>query len=166
MDTCKLLSQWQQPRGGDTLMKHTFIAMLMMGVAITTACTKTIYIPTEPRHTEVVTLKDTIVEIVTPGESHSRYTADTTSTLHSHSATSTATISNGTLSHTLVTHPRRDSIALQVREVHILDSIPYALPSCAKETKSTPMHTHAIATTIILTALIVLFATHLHRDKV
>lgn len=166
MDTCKLLSQRQQPRGGNTLMKWRIIATATMLATLFAACTKTIYIPLEQRHTEFISLKDTIVEVITPGESHSNHTGDTTSTLSSRGATSTATISNGKLSHTLIIHPRRDSIAIQVREVHTIDSIPYPSSPSEEQTDREKRHARDIATAITLTALIVAILICKHRDSV
>ena len=81
---------------------------------------------------------DTIIEIVTQGESHSNHTTDTTSLLQGNGAYSIATISNGTLQHTLTIEPRQDSITIQVQEIHTIDSISYRHPPKEKESKATP----------------------------
>lgn len=142
-------------------MKQLLFTITILCLAGTIACTKTIYIPTEKHHKEYITLRDTIIEIVTRGESHSNHTTDTTSLLQGNGAYSIATISNGTLQHTLTIEPRQDSITIQVQEIHTIDSISYRHPPKEKESKATPSWVYlliiititAISTTCILMVL-------------
>ena len=140
-------------------MRRVLYTILALSLIATTACTKTVYIPIEQRHKEVVFLRDTIIEIVRNGETHSNHTRDTTSTLQADGVYSQATITNGTLSHTLAIEPRRDSITIQVRELHTTDSIPYALPTTLTQTTAPHHYTYwliiiAIATLSALSILI------------
>ena len=135
-------------------MKQLITIVTILGLAGTIACTKTIYIPTDRSHKEYITLRDTIIEIVTQGESHSNRTSDTTSLLQGNGAHSMATISNGTLHHTLTIEPRQDSITIQMQEIHTIDSIPYRHPPNEIESKSTPSwayHLIIMAITILST---------------
>lgn len=133
-------------------MKQILFAITILCLVSSTACTKTIYIPIERRHEEHITRRDTIIEIVTPGESHSNHTSDTTSLLQGNGAYSQATISNGTLQHSLTIEPRRDSITIQVKEVHTIDSIAYMPPPKKKEVETTPLWAYHLI--IIMIALL------------
>ncbi|MBR3951197.1 MAG: hypothetical protein IKJ79_04720 [Bacteroidaceae bacterium] len=148
-------------------MKPIIIAIATtISITLGISCTRTIYIPSEQRHTEIVTLKDTVIERFSAGESHSNHTNDTTSILQGNGASSTASISNGILSHTLTIHPRHDSIALQVREVHIIDSVAYAQPPIEKHTHTAPTAGLAIVIASISLLLTIIFiCKHLHRDQ-
>ena len=130
-------------------MKQLFFALTILCLTSILACTKTIYIPIDRRHEEYITLRDTIIEIINPGESHYNHTCDTTSLLQGNGAYSVATISNGTLHHSLTIKPRHDSITIQVKEVHPIDSIPYMLSFNEKEEKTT----HTSAYHLIFTAI-------------
>lgn len=92
------------------------------------SCTRTVYLPVEQRRSETVLWHDTVLPIDRPAETLLNTTIDTTSTLRTSLASSTATVAGGVLSHTLTVHPRSDSVVVRWREVHVVDSIPYAVP--------------------------------------
>lgn len=92
------------------------------------SCTKTVYIPIEERHKETVIWHDTVVNVVQAGEVLYNKTVDTVSVLHARSASSTAIVVDGVLSHSLTVHPRSDSVVVKWREVHVVDSVPYPVP--------------------------------------
>ena len=131
-------------------MKQASYLILAILVLLLSACNKRVYIPIKPQHSEVVVVKDTVIELSSNGEMHSNQTCDTTSYLHSRYASSRASISNGRLSHTLIIEPRRDSITLQMHEVHITDSIPYPITTPDNYHKNISSTTHWL---IILTVV-------------
>ena len=105
-----------------------YLAIVASMILSMTSCNKRTYIPVESRHSEVVLIKDTVVEIISNGEAYYNHTIDTTSLLQGNGVSSRASVTNGTLLHTLIVEPRRDSVAIHTKEVHIIDSIPYAIP--------------------------------------
>ena len=143
-------------------MKRALYTILTVSLIGIIACTKTVYVPIEQRHKEVVLLRDTIIEIVRKGETHSNHTLDTTSFLQADGVYSRASIANGTLSHTLTIEPTRDSITIQVQEIHTIDSIPYALPTTEIAVKTPPYCTYwpIIIAMAVLSILSILTATH------
>lgn len=92
------------------------------------SCTKTVYVPVERVKTVTTTVVDSFVEIVTPPERVTNTTTDTTSVIYTLYATSTATVSNGILTHDLKQHARKDSIKTQTVYIHETDSVPFAVP--------------------------------------
>ena len=100
-------------------------AVLMLLFA---SCTKTVYVPVERVKTVTTTVVDSFVEVVTPPERVTNTTTDTTSTISTRYATSTATVSNGILTHDLVQHARKDSVKTQTVYIHETDSVPFAVP--------------------------------------
>ncbi len=105
-----------------------YLAIVASMILSITSCNKRTYIPAERHHSEVVLIKDTVVEIISNGEAYYNHTIDTTSLLQGNGVSSRASVTNGTLLHTLIVEPRRDSVAIHTKEVHIIDSIPYAIP--------------------------------------
>ena len=146
-------------------MKGLIYTITALITACFMACTKTIYVPVEHRHKEVVRLRDTIIEMATAGESHTNHTLDTTSLLQAKGAWSQATIANGILSHTLIVEPRRDSITIQLRDTHTIDTISYALPPVEKVAKTTPICIYILIYSILasITTTIVIKTTHLGK---
>lgn len=89
------------------------------------SCTTTKYVPvTQIRHITTVE-RDTILEVLTPPESVTNTTTDTTSVIATRYATSTATVSNGVLTHNLTQLERKDSIKSKTIYIHVADSVPY-----------------------------------------
>ena len=109
-------------------MKRVWMFVAASVIVLMLSCTKRIYVPVEHRRSEMVVMRDTVVEIVTYGEKLSNRTTDTLSCLYGDGVSSVAIVSDGVLSHTLMQHPRRDSVRVQLPEVHITDSIPYIVP--------------------------------------
>lgn len=92
------------------------------------SCTKTVYVPVERVKTVTTTVVDSFVEVVTPPERVTNTTNDTTSTISTLYATSTATVSNGILTHDLTQYARKDSVKTQTVYIHETDSVPFAVP--------------------------------------
>ncbi len=89
------------------------------------SCTTTKYVPVNQiRHITTIE-RDTILEVVTPPESVTNTTTDTTSVIATRYATSTATVSNGVLTHTLAQHARKDSVKSKTIYIQEIDSVPY-----------------------------------------
>lgn len=109
-------------------MKHLLWVCLAVVVSLCCSCTRTLYVPVQSHRSEQVVLHDTIIEVRTVGETIHNHTADTVSLLHTAHAYSVASVTQGMLSHTLSVVPHSDSVRLQWREVHIIDSIPYVVP--------------------------------------
>lgn len=105
-----------------TLRLTAVLLMLLL------SCTKTVYVPVERVKTVTTTVVDSFVEIVTPPERVTNTTTDTTSVISTLYATSTATVSNGILTHDLTQHARKDSIKTQTVYIHETDSVPFAVP--------------------------------------
>lgn len=108
----------------------TIWAILLSAVLLLllVGCTKTVYVPVEHTKTITKTVVDTFVEIVTPPEKVINTTTDTTSVISTLYATSTATVSNGILTHDLTQHARKDSVKAQTVYIHETDSVPYPMP--------------------------------------
>ncbi len=104
-------------------MKKIVIYIVLL-VACCVACTRTVYVPVEKSKTITKIEIDTIVEVVTPHEVVINTTTDTTSTISTTWATSTARVRDGTLYHDLHQHKRVDSVAVSYIYVHEVDSIP------------------------------------------
>ena len=91
----------------------------------TGSCTTTKYVPVnQVRHITTIEI-DTILEVVTPPESVTNSTTDTTSVIATRYATSTATVSNGVLTHTLTQPARKDSVKGKTLYIQVTDSVPY-----------------------------------------
>lgn len=108
-----------------TVWTLLLVAVLLM---LLLSCTKTVYVPVERIKTVTTTVVDSFVEIVTPPERVTNTTTDTTSVISTLYATSTATVSNGILTHDLTQHARKDSIKTQTVYIHETDSVPFAVP--------------------------------------
>ena len=100
------------------------------------SCARTVYVPIETTRTVTTTVVDTFVEIVTPSERVVNVTTDTTSTIKTLYATSTATVSNGMLSHEITQHARKDSVKTQIVYIHVTDSVPYPVAITEEVTPS------------------------------
>lgn len=100
------------------------------------SCTRTVYVPVETTRTVTTTVVDTFVEIVTPSERVVNVTTDTTSTIKTMYATSTATVSKGILSHEITQHARKDSVKTQIVYIHETDSVPYPVAITEEVTQS------------------------------
>ena len=105
-------------------MKPTFIMIILLTLI---SCTRTIYMPVESVRHVTTTVVDTFVEVITPPERVVNVTTDTTSTISTQYATSTAEVSNGILQHQLTQHPRIDSLKTTTIHTHTVDSIPYPI---------------------------------------
>lgn len=107
--------------------ESTAWALLLTAVLLLllASCTKTVYVPVERVKTVTTTVVDSFVEVVTPPESVTNTTTDTTSVIATRYATSTATVSNGVLTHNLTQHARKDSVKTQTVYIHETDSVPY-----------------------------------------
>ena len=107
--------------------ESTAWALLLTAVLLLllASCTKTVYVPVERVKTVTTTVVDSFVEVVTPPESVTNTTTDTTSVIATRYATSTATVSNGVLTHNLMQHARKDSVKTQTVYIHETDSVPY-----------------------------------------
>ncbi len=92
------------------------------------ACSHTIYVPVQSKHKEEIIYRDTVIEWAAHDTLLQVVTSDTTSTLVTPLAESTATVSKGILSHTLTILPKQDSVRIVWAERHITDSIPYCVP--------------------------------------
>lgn len=89
------------------------------------SCTTTKYVPVNPvRHITTIEI-DTILEVTTPPERVTNSTTDTTSVIATRYATSTATVSNGVLTHTLTQPARKDSVKGKTIYIQVTDSVPY-----------------------------------------
>lgn len=100
------------------------------------SCARTVYVPIETTRTVTTTVVDTFVEIVTPSERVVNITTDTTSTIKTLYATSTATVSNGMLSHEITQHARKDSVKTQIVYIRETDSVPYPVAITEEVTPS------------------------------
>ena len=108
-----------------TVWTLLFTAVLLM---LLLSCTKTVYVPVERVKTVTTTVVDSFIAVVTPPERETNTTTDTTSVISTLYATSTATVSNGILTHDLTQHARKDSIKTQTVYIHETDSVPFAVP--------------------------------------
>lgn len=108
-----------------TVWTLLFTAVLLM---LLLSCTKTVYVPVERVKTVTTTVVDSFIEVVTPPERVTNATTDTTSVISTLYATSTATVSNGILTHDLTQHARKDSVKTQTVYIHETDSVPFAVP--------------------------------------
>ena len=92
---------------------------------------KTVYVP-QVRVVNVETfIHDTIFKAPLEQSHQERVTNDTTSTLSNQYATSTATVSDGVLTHTLDTKPDAEvevEASIPERTITMVDSIPYPVP--------------------------------------
>lgn len=92
---------------------------------------KTVYVP-QVRVVNVETfIHDTIFKAPLEQSHQERVTNDTTSTLSNQYVTSTATVSDGVLTHTLDTKPDAEvevEASIPKRTITIVDSIPYPVP--------------------------------------
>lgn len=89
------------------------------------SCATTRYVPVNQiRHITTIE-RDTIVEVVTPPESVTNTTTDTTSVIKTRYATSTATVSGGVLTHNLTQPARKDSVKIEKIYIQVTDSVPY-----------------------------------------
>ena len=110
--------------------ESTAWALLLTAVLLLlfASCTKTVYVPVERVKTVTTTVVDSFVEVVTPPERVTNTTTDTTSVISTLYATSTATVSNGILTHDLTQHERKDSVKTQTVYIHETDSVPFSVP--------------------------------------
>ena len=97
-------------------------------VFVLLSCTRTVYVPVETTKTVTKTVVDTFFEVLTPAERVVNVTTDTTNTIKTLYATSTATVSNGILTHEIMQHARKDSVKTQTVYIHETDSVPFAVP--------------------------------------
>ena len=137
---------------------HLCCAVVFASLLI--SCTKTIYIPVEERRKETVIWHDTVVNVVQAGEMLYNKTIDTVSVLQAHSASSTAIVADGVLSHSLTVHPRSDSVVVKWREVYVVDSVPYPVPVVDESHRVT---TRLCRTTWLIVGAILLIGAILYR---
>ena len=92
---------------------------------------KTVYVP-QVRVVNIETfIHDTVFKAPLEQSHQERVTNDTTSTLSNQYATSTATVSDGVLTHTLDTKPDAEvevEASIPERTITMVDSIPYPVP--------------------------------------
>lgn len=103
----------------------SWLLVVLLALIMLYGCTTTKYVPVNQiRHITTIE-RDTIVEVVTPPESVTNTTTDTTSVIATRYATSTATVSNGVLTHTLTQPERKDSVKSKTIYIQVADSVPY-----------------------------------------
>lgn len=92
---------------------------------------KVVYVPTVKTIKVETTVHDTVFKAPLEQSHQERVTNDTTSTLSNQYATSTATVSDGVLTHTLDTKPDAEvevKASIPKRTTTMVDSIPYPVP--------------------------------------
>lgn len=92
---------------------------------------KTVYVPQVRVVNVETTVHDTVFKAPLEQSHQERVTNDTTSTLSNQYATSTATVSDGVLTHTLDTKPDAEvevEASIPKRTITMVDSIPYPVP--------------------------------------
>ena len=92
---------------------------------------KTVYVPQVRVVNIETTVHDTVFKAPLEQSHQERVTNDTTSTLSNQYATSTATVSDGVLTHTLDTKPDAEvevEASIPERTITMVDSIPYPVP--------------------------------------
>lgn len=120
-------------------MKRVVMYVLMVVLlCIISACGRTVYVPIQSHRNRIVTVRDTVVELTTAGDTLYNTTFDTVSELHIATASSRASVKNGILQHSLAVAPRRDSVKVQIKEVYIVDSVPYVVPQPPSMVRVTP----------------------------
>ncbi len=98
----------------------TIIALLMI------SCGSVKYVPVNRVQYVTETLRDTVVEVVTPAERVVTVVPDdTVSRLSTTYATSVAEVRDGCLYHSIEQPPRRDSLPTKMVLIHQVDSVPY-----------------------------------------
>lgn len=130
------------------------------------SCTRTSYIPVSTVRREVVVRRDTVVEILTPAEVYKNRTTDTVSRLYGDRAYSIAEVRGGVLSHNLSVYPRRDSLLLQWREVHTVDSVPYMIHIPGEVVEVMPKWVGRVMAILIFLILFLLFLLYRRRQSV
>ena len=101
------------------------VTVLIVVMCCISSCTTTKYVPVNQiRHITTIE-RDTILEVVTPHESVTNTTTDTTSVIATRYAISTAMVSNGVLTHNLTQPERKDSVKSKTIYIHVADSVPY-----------------------------------------
>lgn len=100
---------------------------LVVAMLLISSCTTTreVYVPVVSNRSHTITVRDTVIVTQTVADSVSVFTADTTSTLRTSRATSTASIISGRLYHSLYQPPHADSVPVSLVEHHTVDSISY-----------------------------------------
>lgn len=131
--------------------------LLFLVVSMLFSCTRMVYLPVQPHRSETVVLRDTIIEMRTAGETLNNTTTDTVSILHAERAYSVASVAQGTLSHSLSVLPHSDSIKVQWREVHTIDSIPYIVPVAGERVEVVPAWVWWMVVVFVLLVLLVLY---------
>ncbi len=119
-------------------MKKCIAQCVWIFVVALCSCSRTTYVPVTRQHNEVITLRDTTIIVTTVAQTAHNVTTDTVSLLTNEYATSRAEVSQGQLAHSLIIHPRRDSVVVRLREVHTIDSIPYIVPMPSQPIEVTP----------------------------
>ena len=92
---------------------------------------KVVYVPTVKTIKVETTVHDTVFKAPLEQSHQERVTNDTTSTLSNQYVTSTATVSDGVLTHTLDTKPDAEvevEASIPERTITMVDSIPYPVP--------------------------------------
>ncbi|MGN0091282.1 MAG: hypothetical protein ACI36Z_10080 [Alloprevotella sp.] len=113
-------------------LRVLFLIFILFMMSLVCSCSTTRQpqvVTVERIHRETVTLRDTVIRVQLVPQTDSITTTDTTSTLRNAYCQSTATVSDGHLTHTLSTLPHSThEVEIQVREVVRTDSIPYPVP--------------------------------------
>lgn len=135
------------------MKRHLQYALLLV-VPLLCQCTRTVYLPVEPQHSETIIVRDTTIVVTNAGETAHRTTIDTVSYLHNDYASSQALVEQGVLHHTLSLHPRSDTIKVQLREVHTTDSIPYLVQLPAKTIEVTPRWASVMLVVVLFVVVI------------
>ena len=126
------------PRNNPDDRKRLILAVLAVLVfiimfVIFSGCTRKVYVPVERTTTVYETLRDTVVEYELK-EMHDTVTIntagrDTLSYLHNSYSYSFASIKDGKFGHSLGVKPNTKLLLpLQMKFIHIIDSIPYPVP--------------------------------------
>ena len=129
-----------------------FAVVIIFSLAML-SCVRKVYVPVAAHRSEVVVVRDTVVEVVTAGEMYKNSTTDTVSVLSCDRAYSVAQIAQGVLSHTLSIQPRRDSVVLRWREVHTTDSVPYLVPVPGERVEVIPSWMWCVTGVLLIMAL-------------
>lgn len=120
-----------------------FIAFLMSLLCSCSTSRQPKVVTVERITHETVTLRDTIIQVELVPQSDSITTPDTTSTLRNIYCESTATVSDGQLTHTLATLPHSThEVPVQIREVVRIDSIPYPVPGPIQYVEKSSSYTY------------------------
>lgn len=145
--------------------RNPILTWLLLIAAILMSCTTTrkVYVPVVSNRSHTITLHDTVIVTESVADSAIVFTADTTSTLHTSRATSTASIIDGKLYHSLHQPARVDSVTASIPHHHTVDSIAYPVYVDRVETITVTPTWAWLALSCLCALVIILFMTHFRR---